>query len=230
MNPQQVKQMLAETLADHRLSRSERQAMSRILEHLDPSPQALAVYRAAAFDLAREALAEADMPAVLQWLEDVMKLLQSSSTTNHAPPDAEACFSPGDDCPKRIARLFITARKTADVCVFTITDDRIADAILDAHRRGVRVRIVTDDDKSADLGSDIGRLASAGIPVRIDRSQYHMHHKFALFDGRQLLTGSYNWTRGAAEWNEENFVITADPRLISPFAGLFEQLWEKFGG
>lgn len=228
MTPQQVREMLAETLADHQLTRSERKAVGRILEHLDPSPQALTVYRSAAFELAGEALNGRNNSAVLEWLEDVMKLLQSQSS-DHAPPDAEACFSPGDDCPKRIGRLFDAARKAADVCVFTITDDRISNAVLDAHRRGVKVRIVTDDDKSADLGSDIERLMSAGVPVRIDRSQYHMHHKFALFDGRQLLTGSYNWTRGAAEWNEENFIVTGDPRLISPFAELFERLWAKFG-
>ncbi|MCA9056002.1 MAG: endonuclease, partial [Planctomycetaceae bacterium] len=51
------------------------------------------------------------------------------------------------------------ARETVDVCVFTITDDRITRAILDAHRRRVRIRILSDDDKSGDLGSDVERLA-----------------------------------------------------------------------
>ncbi len=40
----------------------------------------------------------------------------------------------------------------------------------------------------------------------------HMHHKFALFDGGRLLTGSYNWTRGAAETNYENVIDTTDPK------------------
>lgn len=121
------------------------------------------------------------------------------------------------------------ARKTADVCVFTITDDRLADALLDAHRRAVAVRIITDDSKAEDLGSDVDRLGRAGIAVRVDRSPYHMHHKFAILDGSTLMTGSYNWTRGAARDNEENLIVTGDPRLVSPFVTTFERLWEKMG-
>jgi cardiolipin hydrolase len=119
-----------------------------------------------------------------------------------------------------------SGRHKVDICVFTITDNRISSAISDAHRRGVRVRIITDNDKVHDAGSDIQELASAGIPIKVDRTQYHMHHKFALFDGNRLLTGSYNWTRGAAEYNEENFVVTSNPDLVNPFNQVFEQLWQ----
>ena len=42
-----------------------------------------------------------------------------------------------------------------------------------------------------------------------------MHHKFALFDGRRLMTGSFNWTRSASEQNEENLIVTADPVLVA---------------
>ena len=111
----------------------------------------------------------------------------------------------------------------------TITDDRLTSAILEAHARSVRIRIITDDDKSADLGSDAARFLQAGIALRTDRSRYHMHHKFALFDGALLLNGSYNWTRGAAENNEENFIVTSDRRLVEEFSAAFERLWEHVG-
>ena len=52
-------------------------------------------------------------------------------------------------------------------------------------------------------------LEQQGLPIRVDRSDYHMHHKYAVFDGKLLLTGSYNWTRSAARNNEENFVDRA---------------------
>jgi phosphatidylserine/phosphatidylglycerophosphate/cardiolipin synthase-like enzyme len=54
-----------------------------------------------------------------------------------------------------------------------------------------------------------------------------MHHKFALFDRVRLITGSYNWTRGAAEGNEENLIDTADPELVAAFGRAFDALWEK---
>ena len=54
-----------------------------------------------------------------------------------------------------------------------------------------------------------------------------MHHKFAVFDSTILLNGSYNWTRGAASNNEENFVVTNNSRLVAIFSKAFEDLWQQ---
>ena len=164
------------------------------------------------------------MHKVLIWLEDVNKLLLPP-TTDGSELWSEALFSHDDSCVRRIARLLDTARHAVDLCVFTITDDRIAGAILDAHRRGVALRVISDNDKTHDPGSDIGRLRRAGAPVRLDRTPHHMHHKFALFDRGTLLTGNYNWTRSAAECNSENLLVSNDRRLVSAFAKEFERLW-----
>jgi len=94
-----------------------------------------------------------------------------------------------------------------------------------AHERGVKLRILSDNDKANDFGSDIDRLARAGVAVRIDRTPVHMHHKFGIFDGRLLLTGSYNWTRSAHDENAENNVLTDDPTLVKAFTVEFERLW-----
>jgi len=54
-----------------------------------------------------------------------------------------------------------------------------------------------------------------------------MHHKFAILDGETLLTGSYKLDPGAARDNEENLIVTADPRFLAPFQGTFDRLWAK---
>jgi hypothetical protein len=54
---------------------------------------------------------------------------------------------------------------TIDVCVFTLTDNNVARILLAHHAKGVRVRIITDNDTSGALGSDIESLSNAGIPV-----------------------------------------------------------------
>ena len=51
----------------------------------------------------------------------------------------------------------------------------------------------------------------------------------AIFDGGVLMTGSYNWTRGAADFNNENFVVVGERRLIEAFQGTFERLWGQLG-
>ncbi len=226
MTPQEIDAWLAQTLDDRKFSRAERQALGQILS--DPGADRLAVRRRA-FELARDALPNPTEGAVLDWLEGVTEATRAAKPTGPAGGTAEAHFSPGEECPRAIEGRIGRVGKSIDVCVFTITDDRLADALLAAHRRGVAVRIISDDAKAEDLGSDVDRFERAGLTVRVDRSPFHMHHKFALFDGATLLTGSYNWTRGAARDNEENLIVTDDPRLVAPFAATFEKLWAKLG-
>ena len=110
-----------------------------------------------------------------------------------------------------------------------IRDSRIADAIRDTFVRGVAVRIISDNDKSLDPGSDIERLMGLGVPVRIDQTDHHMHHKYAVFDQKTTLTGSYNWTRSADKHNDENFLITSDAVINRAYLGHFGRLWDALG-
>ncbi len=225
----ELNRALRQTAADRHLSSGERQALRETIQAAALNEHTRGVLRAQAFDLARELARGGDVGATLDWLEDVNKLLLPP-TGDGKEPFVEAHFSPGVECVHRIVMLLQACHISADLCVFTITDDRIASAIDDARRHGVAVRIITDNDKAYDQGSDVQRLAQLGIPVRVDNSPYHMHHKFAVFDGAILLTGSYNWTRGAANNNEENLVISNDRRLLQAFGGEFERLWELFAG
>ena len=130
-----------------------------------------------------------------------------------------------DDMANAIVAQLRAARRSVDICVFTLSDDRISREVLAAHQRGVAVRLLTDNDKEFDRGSDIASLRDAGVPTRVDRTDAHMHHKFAIFDGTWLLNGSYNWTRSACEHNEENLVLSNEPDLVARFTQEFEALW-----
>ena len=136
-----------------------------------------------------------------------------------------AYFSPGPDCRIAIEQAMETALDELLICVFTISDDRLSDAIQGAHRNGLTVRVISDNDKMEDKGNDVERLALSGVDVRIDRSPEHMHHKFMVVDGRTVLTGSYNWTRSAETRNEENLVVLDDPVLAGRFAEEFNRIW-----
>ena len=134
-------------------------------------------------------------------------------------------FSPGEDCVNHIIDLINEAYNQIDICVFTISDDRISRAIVDAMKKGVAVRIISDNFKVEDTGSDILDLSRVGIPVKLDTSTNHMHHKFMIIDKKIVLTGSYNWTRSAASYNQENIISTDDELVISKFSNEFEKLW-----
>jgi len=225
MKPHEFESLLHETFEDQHLSRGEKEILKEIVSDQKPDDNRLALYRHKAFAAARQAISDGEARRILDWLENVNKILQQKRAEKPSTVQTKAFFSPGHDCPSVISRLIRSAGKQIDICVFTITDNSIASTILNVHEKGVPIRIITDNDKLSDLGSDIPRFANAGIPIRIDRTEYHMHHKFAVFDEMQLLTGSYNWTRGAAKNNLDHFIVSNDPELVMDFSREFEKVW-----
>jgi mitochondrial cardiolipin hydrolase len=228
MNPDELDQILLQTFADRRLSRTERKALTAVFADHREHPERLPLFRQRAFEVARRELPDSRAVEVLDWLEEVVGALDQALGAGTPAPLAEAHFSPGEGCWRRTVSLIDHAHGSVDVCVFTISDDRISRALVAAHRRGALVRVITDDEKSFDRGSDVAELARSGIEVRLDNSEHYMHHKFALFDRRLLLTGSYNWTRSAAEHNQENLIVSDDRRLLGAFQVAFDGLWEQF--
>lgn len=227
MNAAELDALLRQFLVDGKLSKSERTALTAWVQTNVTSEQERSVARSRVFDAARAAVADPQAAQIIAFLEDVLKVVIPSQTGHPDAPPSRVAFSPGDACLGLIIHDLANCRKSADICVFTITDDRLADAVLAAHHRGVKVRIITDNDKAEDLGSDIPKFLAAKIPLLVDRTPFHMHHKFAILDGARLLTGSYNWTRGAAEQNMENLVETADPVLLAAFQREFDAIWAK---
>lgn len=219
------------SIADNVLTTAEKHALAADLRARPLRLDQLRQLRNHAFELvlerARDPLQAAAMPALVKWLNDVVKLLDQVATPVQI--ETEVWFSPGEECREALIGYLKSCRTRMDICVFTIADDSLTEGILDAHQRGVVVRVISDDDKRHDSGSDIDRLRSAGIQVVLDDSEAHMHHKFAIFDGRWLLNGSFNWTRSASRINEENLVATNDPQQLGHFSAQFEALWERFG-
>lgn len=141
----------------------------------------------------------------------------------------KACtFAHGETSLSKLLSVLRSCKKNLDICVFNITCDEIATEIIQAHARGVAVRIITDNDQRNNPGSDIASFVSKQIPVREDNSEQLMHHKFACVDNRLVITGSFNWTRTAVLQNKENVLITDEVRVVSKFAGEFDKLWKEF--
>lgn len=218
---------LEASLADAQLSDAERRDLTHALRQAQPPEDGLRQLRNRAFDMVRAHAQDDAQIALLKWLEGVVRAIDTGRAPEGAAQPSQAFFSPGLACLRVITQQLQSARRTADLCVFTISDDRITEEVLAAHRRGVKVRLITDNDKTYDTGSDIARIRSAGVLVVEDRTDAHMHHKFAIFDGLRLLNGSYNWTRSASTINEENLVLSAEPVLVRRFLDEFDQLWRE---
>lgn len=225
MDFNRLDQHLRDSLADLKLGNDERDELRELGSDL--APDQVRYMRNRAFDLVRELVGNPDnaVPA-LKWLEQVIKTLEVRCSPLRGQSSAH--FSPGESCRQRIRDLCRQARESVEVCVYTISDDQLGDELIAVHRRGLAVRIISDNEKRFDAGSDIQQLIDAGVPLRIDNSPFHMHHKFALFDGRLLLNGSFNWTRSASTSNEENLLVTDDPHLVAEYRREFEMLWTRY--
>jgi phosphatidylserine/phosphatidylglycerophosphate/cardiolipin synthase-like enzyme len=214
-------QLLQASLDDEVFSKSERKSFKALLATHQYDVHQLAFLRSQVYELAQARVNKDNYNIVLEWVKNATGALVVDPVS-----DSDVFFSPGDACRQVINTQINNAIRQLHICVFTISDDTITDALITAHQRGVAVRIITDNDKSLDEGSDIEQLASEGLEVRMDTSPNHMHHKFMVADGRSLLTGSYNWTRSAARFNHENVLLTTDAGVIKSYLKEFEKLWK----
>jgi len=161
--------------------------------------------------------------------ESIVKTFQYLDDIYNSFCEDLVCFSPGNQCRDLIIEQIKEATDHIDICVFTISDDRITEAILEAQElNDISVRIITDNEKSYDKGSDIKYMESKGVEIRFDDVRHHMHHKFAIFDSKKVLTGSYNWTRSAAAYNQENILLTSKTKVVDAYLKEFNRLWETF--
>lgn len=141
----------------------------------------------------------------------------------------ECHFFPNPANEIYVVNMLRTCRKTLDVAIFTLTNDRIAAAIEEAFNRGVKVRIIADDECCKMMGSDVTRLASLGIDVKTDNSiQFHMHHKFGILDNSVVVTGSFNWTSQAVKSNQENILFFENKAICEQYTTEYEKLWNQF--
>ncbi|MDX8340010.1 phospholipase D-like domain-containing protein [Draconibacterium sp. IB214405] len=157
---------------------------------------------------------------LISWLEICITLINENAFHFN-----RVFFSPGNQIKNEIKQLLDHATESVDLCIFTITDYELAKKIKSCHKRGVNVRIITDDEKVEDNGSEITQLAKAGIPVKTDHSHYHMHNKFGIIDGQIAITGSFNWTYTATKHNQENLVATTKFEIVKQYNEEFNRLW-----
>jgi len=136
---------------------------------------------------------------------------------------------PEDFCSKAIISLIDRANESVDVAVYSFTHKEIADAMIRAKERGLKVRVILESDQVTSY-SQYGRLKAAGIEVELDKNPYSMHNKFLVVDGRVVATGSFNYTEAADKKNDENLIIIWDPEVARKYESEFEEMWSGVYG
>lgn len=128
----------------------------------------------------------------------------------------------------RLAAAIDATRNTLDIAAFELNNEVITEAIVNAHNRGVTVRVVTDDEHGLnDDDSTIVELELAGIPIVDDSRTALMHNKFMIMDGITVWLGSMNYTMNGVYRNNNNALALRSRRAVDTYQAEFNEMFER---
>ncbi len=146
-------------------------------------------------------------------------------------------FSPNGDVCGQLCNLIAQEQRHIRVAIYTLTDKKVMQVLCDAHKRGVRVEVVTEKTTLLDRYSKIDDLADAGISIYaypINKKEEKMirgimHNKFVVFSQNKnnkkiVWLGSFNFTKAGREHNRESVVVVYDNDIFAQFAQEFNTI------
>jgi phosphatidylserine/phosphatidylglycerophosphate/cardiolipin synthase-like enzyme len=147
---------------------------------------------------------------------------QLFSTIVQAPEEQviEYGFSPNGKAEALVLKVINTSKRSIRLAAYSFTSPAVVRALTSAKKRGVDVQIVVDEkgNKSKSGTAALNLISGAGIPARTNARYAILHDKYIVADERHVQTGSFNYSRAAANSNSENvLVIWNNPELARPY-------------
>lgn len=134
----------------------------------------------------------------------------------HAQCGIDVCFTPGEKCAARIIAEIDSAQRSVFVQAYYFTSQPIADALVRARQRDIKVRIMLDKNQESYRFSQANHFIENGIEV-IYEIVGLAHNKVMIIDDHKVITGSYNFTVAAEKKNTENVLFIDDPLIAERF-------------
>lgn len=145
-------------------------------------------------------------------------------------------FAPNDDLRETLLHLIEQEKKQISIAMFAFTDKDFAQALAQAHTRGVHVEVIVDPNNVYGKYSKLVPLNDGNVQIFVyNPSRFNkkipgaMHNKFVVFEkninNKSLVwTGSFNFTRAAHQRNQENVVVLDDTTVVQRFVEQFNEL------
>jgi phosphatidylserine/phosphatidylglycerophosphate/cardiolipin synthase-like enzyme len=144
-------------------------------------------------------------------------------TVYFSDPDNLASNSLRGGPDKALADAIKTARISVDIAAYDFNLWSLRDALIEAYRRGLVVRMVTESDNLD--REELQELIAAGVMVLGDRREGLMHHKFVVIDRQEVWTGSMNFTLNGAYRNNNNLIRIRSIQLAENYTAEFEEMY-----
>lgn len=130
----------------------------------------------------------------------------------------DVCFTPNQNCTAHIVQAINQSQKELLVQAYSFTSVPIARALVDASKRGVKVKLILDKSQYKPKGYSSAKFfTNQHIPVWLDYRPNIAHSKIMIIDEKTVVTGSFNFTKAAQERNTENVLIINDAKLANTY-------------
>jgi len=145
----------------------------------------------------------------------------------------ELHFAPDERLDSVLRNQINKAQDSIEIAMFGLTERKVQDALIKAMERGVKVSIVTEqkmanktplDEKVEQAGAHVIRAANRVGPYSA------MHHKYAVVDGKRLITGACNWTKNGTRYSDEDILVVDSEALALQYQDNFKDLQHVYGG
>lgn len=153
-----------------------------------------------------------------------------ASTSAVVQAEVKAVF--GEDCQRLLIGEIYGAKKEIKVAIFSITHEKIVQALVNAAKRGVDVKVKYDAGQRdwETMQAAVKELEKHKIPcaaIKMASEHAGMHHKFAVIDQTRVLTGSFNYSTAGAWNNYENLVLIVSDKIAAQFSKEFEGIADR---
>ena len=152
-------------------------------------------------------------------------LLRKKSKLTIAGSPVAVFFSPEDDLQSKIVTLIENSKKSIHFMAFSFTSKPIGEAMIKKFKEGIKVYGVFERRGSNTKYSEYLKMRLEGLPVKIDKNRYIMHHKVIILDQEKVLTGSFNFSKNANQKNDENILIIKNKKIAEKYIKEFQKIY-----
>jgi phosphatidylserine/phosphatidylglycerophosphate/cardiolipin synthase-like enzyme len=154
---------------------------------------------------------------------------QGQTVANSSDSPINAFFSPKGGIEQQILTSIGGAVATIEMAAYAFTNENIANALVDAINRGVKVALVMDRSETKGPQASLhDELEKAGTAIRlISPPGGIMHDKFIIVDGKNVEWGSYNYTGRAEDTNFENATFLSNGNLAQKYHSDFVSIYNQ---
>lgn len=157
----------------------------------------------------------------------VFLIISASLASAAAAAEVEAWFGQAVAVRNKYREIIRSADYDVAVAMDRFTDYTMADALIDAARRGRRVRVIVDGDKRNLLkGKALGdHLKAGGVEVMYDRSESNLYDRFVIIDDHTVVVGSYPFIEDAPSSPMTDAVVIEDDDVAKEYLEFFDFAW-----